>query len=138
MDVTENKIEKMKAQIVILEHEILRLKSRLNMPTSPGFNTSINAVCATQKEYFREKLAKSFRRRKTMEVNFNGARINLARAYNVMLESSDSLDSERIIVARDRLCELMSMVGAFLAMYDLESGYEDLSHIDLKDPYDAP
>jgi hypothetical protein len=65
MDVTENKIEKMKAQIVILEHEILRLKSRLNMPTSPGFNTSINAVCATQKEYFREKLAKSFRRRKT-------------------------------------------------------------------------
>ena len=33
MDVTENKIEKMKAQIVILEHEISRLKSRLNMPT---------------------------------------------------------------------------------------------------------
>jgi hypothetical protein len=73
-----------------------------------------------------------------MEVNFNGARINLARAYNGMLESSDSVDSERIIVARDRPCELMSMVGAFLAMYDLESGYEDLSHIDLKDPYDAP
>jgi hypothetical protein len=37
MDVTENKIEKMKAQIVILEHEISRLKSRLNMPTSPGW-----------------------------------------------------------------------------------------------------
>jgi hypothetical protein len=37
MDVTENKIEKMKAQIVILEHEISRLKLRLNMPTSQGW-----------------------------------------------------------------------------------------------------
>lgn len=41
MDVTENKIEKMKAQIAILEHEIARLKSRLNMPTSTGWYWAI-------------------------------------------------------------------------------------------------
>lgn len=37
MDLTETKIEKMKAQIELLNLEIARLKSCLNMPTSPGW-----------------------------------------------------------------------------------------------------
>lgn len=41
MDLNKTKIEKMKAQIAILQHEIAHLKSRLNMPTSPGWYWAI-------------------------------------------------------------------------------------------------
>jgi hypothetical protein len=37
MDSNEMKIENMKSQIENLQHEISRLKLRLNMPTSPGW-----------------------------------------------------------------------------------------------------
>jgi hypothetical protein len=41
MDLNEMKIENMKSQIENLQHEISRLKSRLNMPTSPGWYWAI-------------------------------------------------------------------------------------------------
>jgi len=48
-----------------------------------------------------------------MHVNFNGIRINLARAYNGLFEQSESIDNERIEISKDRLAEMCEMVGAF-------------------------
>lgn len=73
-----------------------------------------------------------------MEVNFNGARINLARAYDGLFEQAESVDRERMTVVRDRIDEIRSMIGAFLSMYCNELGFKDLSCIDLKDPHEYP
>jgi hypothetical protein len=72
-----------------------------------------------------------------MKVDFNGIRINLARAYNGLFEGSTSIDNERVEVNRNRLAEMCEMVGAFLCIYNNDDEeFRDLSEdIKLKDPY---
>jgi len=72
-----------------------------------------------------------------MHVNFNGIRINLARAYNGLFEQSESIDNERIEISKDRLAEMCEMVGAFLCIYNEgDESFRDLSgDVKLRDPY---
>lgn len=72
-----------------------------------------------------------------MKVNFNGIRINLARAYNGLFEGSESIDNERLEISRNRLAEMCEMVGAFLCIYNEgDDAFRDLSDdIKLRDPY---
>jgi hypothetical protein len=65
-----------------------------------------------------------------VKINFNGIRINLARAYNGLFEESESIDNERI-------AEMCEMVGAFLCIYNEgDESFRDLSSdVKLRDPY---
>ena len=62
-----------------------------------------------------------------MKVSFNGARINLARAYN---EFYASVENDLQQHQKDKLLELRSNIGGFLCMY--EEGNPDCKELDIE------
>lgn len=71
-----------------------------------------------------------------MKVSFDGARRNLAIAYNnlaIAINEMDkkNLESFEITNVYKRLSEVKEIVGAFLAIYDdeVENDFNDLSEI---------
>jgi hypothetical protein len=62
-----------------------------------------------------------------VKVSFNGARINLARAYNDFYQS---IESDLQQHQKDKLRELRSNIFGFLCMY--EEGNPDCKELDIK------